>query len=211
MTVVTFPDQDSRTRAGTDFTRNLVVVAGAGTGKTSLLVERFLNLVLSENTPINKMVAITFTEKAAAEMRERVGNALDALALVTRKGQADTLKLEAGRCYTWLCKEQGLPKTELSERAARCLEHLDEAFIGTIHAFCAEILRRYPREAGVDPGFVIDEGESFASLFEEEWEHFLLEEKRRFFAGRAKKRSQTLHHLKYLPKSQKPGQDQHLL
>ena len=63
------PDLESRRRAATDFDANLVVLAGAGTGKTSLLIERALNAIGSGTATIAEIAAITFTEKAAGEMK----------------------------------------------------------------------------------------------------------------------------------------------
>src|SRR5262249_8649743 len=58
------PDAAARALAATDFERNLCVIAGAGCGKTSLLVERVLFAVLARATPLDRIAAITFTEKA---------------------------------------------------------------------------------------------------------------------------------------------------
>ena len=73
------PDAEARRRAATDFTTNLVVEAGAGTGKTSLLVERVLTAVGAGVLEITELAAITFTEKAAGEMRQRVARELERL------------------------------------------------------------------------------------------------------------------------------------
>ncbi len=91
------PDADARVRAATVFDTNLVVVAGAGTGKTSLLVERVLNLVLTGRAALGEILAITFTDKAAGEMRERVAEALDSI-LAGGGGTDD----EASRSLAWL-------------------------------------------------------------------------------------------------------------
>ena len=105
--------------------RNVCVSAGAGTGKTRVLVERFLYLIECELARSHEILAITFTEKAAQEMKARIARRL---------------------------REQGL------ERARRELEN---AYIGTIHSFCARILREHPIEAGVDPSFrVLEEDEA---------------------------------------------------
>src|SRR5207245_2890137 len=73
------PDAEARRRAVTTFDRNLVVVAGAGTGKTALLVERALNLIGTGRIPIAALAAITFSDKAAAELRQRLARGLDEL------------------------------------------------------------------------------------------------------------------------------------
>ncbi len=110
--------------------RNVYVSAGAGTGKTRVLVERFLYLIERELARPHEILAITFTEKAAQEMKARIARRL---------------------------REQGL------ERARRELEN---AYIGTIHSFCARILREHPIEAGVDPSFRVLE-EDDAHLLQE--------------------------------------------
>ncbi|MFQ6100765.1 MAG: UvrD-helicase domain-containing protein [Anaerolineae bacterium] len=110
----------------------LVVTAGAGSGKTRTLVGRYLAL-LESGFPLRSIVAITFTDKAAREMRARVRAAIE----------------------TWL--EQCHGSTERT-RWEEAFAALDGARIGTIHSLCAEILRAHPAEAGVDPDFdVLDE------------------------------------------------------
>ena len=76
MTGTILADEGARRRAVTDFSSNLVIVAGAGTGKTSLLVERALSALARGVAGIHEIAAITFTEKAAGEMRERLGTGL---------------------------------------------------------------------------------------------------------------------------------------
>jgi ATP-dependent helicase/nuclease subunit A len=102
--------------------------AGAGCGKTTVLTERFLrHLDGPERRPLGQVVALTFTEKAARELRERVRKAC-------------RLKLEAG---------------EDTAHWRAVLRGLEAAPISTFHSFCAEVLRRFPVEAGVEPGFTI--------------------------------------------------------
>ncbi len=173
------PDQRDRDRAATLFDRNLVVTAGAGTGKTALLIERALNLIGSGRQEIRSLAAITFTEKAAAELRQRLATGLDALQHLAAE-DADPRALqgrtEAERAWRWLREEAGGSAAAIRARTLAALTDLDAASISTIHAFCAEILRRHPDEAGVDPSFVVDEGPAFSLIFDEEWERFLLDE-----------------------------------
>jgi ATP-dependent helicase/nuclease subunit A len=116
--------------------RDVVVTAGAGSGKTSTLVARYLAL-LAEGCPLRGAIAITFTEKAAREMRNRVR------AQIRRYLEAPAL-----------------PEAE-RERWQGLYGELDAARIGTIHGLCSEILHSHPAEANVDPRFtVLDEGES---------------------------------------------------
>ena len=116
--------------------KDIVVTAGAGTGKTRTLVARFLSL-LAEGNPLRAVVAITFTNKAAREMRNRVR--------------------EEVRKY--------LLKGQLSEQERanwqRIYEGLDGARISTIHSLAGDILRQHPAELGLDPEFeLLDEGQS---------------------------------------------------
>jgi ATP-dependent exoDNAse (exonuclease V) beta subunit len=170
-------DHRDRVRAATDFSTNLVVAAGAGTGKTSLLVERFLNLILSETVPLSAVAAITFTEKAAAEMSRRVEDALDAILHATGPdGEAASLELEAERSFAWLMDAKGLSRDTLHRRARERMDHLEEAFTGTIHAFCSDLLRRHPTAADIPPEFSVDEGTRQAFAFETAWTEFLASE-----------------------------------
>jgi ATP-dependent helicase/nuclease subunit A len=120
------PDVDAEARAfAVDPRNNVVLEASAGTGKTSVLVARYINLLKAGVEPAN-ILAITFTRKAAAEMRERiVGELRDAAG----RSQFDRAR--------WL---------ELRDR-------LGEIAISTIDAFCLSLLREFPLEADLDPGF----------------------------------------------------------
>jgi len=115
--------------------RDVVVTAGAGTGKTRTLIARYLSL-LAGGLPLRSIVAVTFTRKAAREVRNRVR--------------------EEMRRY--------LTRPDLDEEEQRrwrdLYTDLDAARIGTIHSLCAEILRAHPAEARVDPRFeVLEEGQ----------------------------------------------------
>ena len=85
---VSFPDQAVRERAATAADCNLVVNAGAGTGKTTLLVDRFLHLLFRNDRalPLSQIVALTFTNKAAREMKIRLRSRLVAMREVGRSG-----------------------------------------------------------------------------------------------------------------------------
>jgi len=116
--------------------QDVVVTAGAGTGKTRTLVARYLSL-LAEGLPLRSIVAITFTRKAAREMRNRVRAVMG----------------------------QYLSRSDLSIAERRRWQtryhELDAARIGTIHNLCTEILRAHPAEAALDPRFVVlDEGQA---------------------------------------------------
>lgn len=114
--------------------RNLIVVAGAGSGKTRVLVERYLALLDAHpEWPLGALVAITFTKKAAEEMRDRVRRSIE-----ERLYAAD----EPAQIDRWTA----------------LLAQIDGARINTIHGLCADLLRANAAEAQVDPGFtVLDE------------------------------------------------------
>ena len=125
--------KDKQPEAATTRGRDISVDAGAGSGKTKTLVARYLSL-LDEKCPPRSIVAITFTKKAAREMRNRIRQAIQ-----------DWL---AGDC----------PPAE-RDRWRQIEADIDTARIGTIHSLCESILRAHPAEASVDPGFgVLDEG-----------------------------------------------------
>jgi ATP-dependent helicase/nuclease subunit A len=124
-------DAEAR-RAAVDPTQNVVLEASAGTGKTRVLVDRYVNLLRAGVDPRN-ILAMTFTRKAAAEMRERI--------VRTLREAADHSVEDAARWH------------QLRDR-------LNDIAISTIDAFCLSLLREFPLEADLDPGFdVADETE----------------------------------------------------
>lgn len=113
---------------------NLLVAAAAGSGKTAVLVERILSLICDPEKPtdVDRLLIVTFTNAAAAEMRERIRTALE-----------ERAALEPG-----------------SEHLQRQLTLIHHAQITTIHSFCLYVIRNYFSVIGLDPGFrVMDEGE----------------------------------------------------
>ncbi len=174
-------DREARVRAATVFDRNLVVTAGAGTGKTSLLVERFLNLLLGLGVPLARVVAITFTEKAAGEMRQRLAQALDDVLLAVAPAEAGAARepdpeSEAGRSLRWLRAAEEFSADRMRERAQAALDELDGASVRTIHGFCSDLLRRHARAAGLPPEVSVDEGLGQELLFDTLWPEFLAAE-----------------------------------
>ena len=169
-------DAEARERAAHEFGENLVVVAGAGSGKTSLLVERLLCQTIEQDLAPEAFAAITFTEKAAAEMRKRLEAALVRLG-ARAGGRLDAVPHdpgeEADRAFGWLRARPGLALAQIGERAEARLRALAETEITTIHGFCARLLRRYPIEAGVDPDFSVDTRGAWDELVGELWERFL--------------------------------------
>ncbi len=125
----------------------LFVEASAGTGKTAALVDRYLALVLA-GRPVDRIVAITFTEKAAAELRDRVRAELDARL---------NMDLDSVRRH----------------RIEDALAGLDRAHISTIHAFCQSLLRFFAVLAGIDPAFEVQDEVAAERRFEEGWRTYL--------------------------------------
>jgi ATP-dependent helicase/nuclease subunit A len=154
-TPVSFADHDARERIANDLDATLVVEAAAGTGKTTALVTRMVRLLASGRAELDRIVALTFTEAAAGELKLRLRGAIE------RARQDDAL-----------------PAVE-RERLTAALPHLEQARIGTIHSFCADLLREHPVEAGIDPLFEMapDDvaGELFGRAFERWFERQLAE------------------------------------
>jgi ATP-dependent helicase/nuclease subunit A len=170
-------DAEARRQATTRFDVNIVVQAGAGTGKTSLLVERLLVACALGKVEIDRLAAITFTKKAAGEMRQRIASGLERLLDLARSSGEISLDQghEADRAFEYLTTA-GLPRDEIADRTLTALSRLDRATIDTIHTFCSTLLRSFPMEAKVDPGFETDQGEHYPSHLEREWERFLQQE-----------------------------------
>jgi ATP-dependent helicase/nuclease subunit A len=144
-----FVDAEARRRAVSDLDRSFCVEAGAGTGKTTLLVDRYLEIVSSGKARCGQIVAITFTEKAAGEMKYRL-----------RRRIAEHLSSSA---------TDGDVRTRLEEAYI----DLERAPISTIHSFAAAILREQPLEAGVDPIFRQLDGVEAPLFLDECWGDFL--------------------------------------
>ena len=136
------------------------VLASAGTGKTWLLVTRLVRLLLAGAAP-EKILAITFTRKAAAEMQQRLHERLKAF-LQADDNQLDQLLTETGASPNPALREQarGLyEKMLLNSQALRTK---------TFHSFCQDILRQFPMEADLPPGFELTE--TTGLLYEQSWE-----------------------------------------
>jgi ATP-dependent helicase/nuclease subunit A len=109
---------------------SVVLASGAGCGKTHVLTKRYLSHLVTNEANVNQLVAITFTDRAARQMRERIRTAILA-------------KLDAAQT-----------DAEASHWEAHLLD-LETAQISTIHAFCAALLRQHALEAELDPGFEV--------------------------------------------------------
>ncbi len=138
-------DAAARERIRSDLDATLFVEAGAGTGKTTVLVERVVQLVASGAAKVEAIAAITFTEAAAAELRDRVLVGLERASI------------------------DGARSGDERERCHAGLAGLDNAAIETLHAFAARILSLYPLEAGLPPGFDIVDEQLASTTFADRW------------------------------------------
>ncbi len=141
------PDEHARQLIEQAIDETLVVEAAAGTGKTTELVRRIVRVLAEGRADVREIVAVTFTEKAAGELKLRLRQQLE----------------EARR---------DAPAPEIQQRLDAAVQNLEEAHVSTIHGFCADLLRERPVEASIDPLFrVLTEGqaerlfnEAFATL-----------------------------------------------
>ena len=140
-------DDDARRQIRELLGDTLFVEASAGTGKTAALVDRYLALVLAGRT-VDRVVAITLTDKAAAELRDRVRQQLEA-------------------------RFQSESDTHRRELIAGALAGLDRAQISTIHAFCQALLRFFAVRAGIDPAFEVQDEVASLRRFDERWRTYL--------------------------------------
>ncbi len=163
---LTLADSQDRFLAETTWDRNVVVVAGAGTGKTTILVNRILNLLLREPNPlaITEIVALTFTNKAATEMKQRL------------RAQLLRLTEQTDEMVAMFRIRYQLSADEVAERARIAFEQIEKAQIGTLHSFAAHLLRLHPVESGIDPQFQEDDSSRFMELFHSNWDRWLDDE-----------------------------------
>ena len=142
---VPLTDAEARRLISSALDDTLIVEAAAGTGKTTQLVERIVHVLAAGRAEVGAIVAVTFTEKAAGELKLRLREELEK----RRKDTADD---------------------DVITRLHRAVQNLEEAHVSTIHGFCADLLRERPVEARVDPMFrVLTETESqrlFAVAFD---------------------------------------------
>jgi ATP-dependent exoDNAse (exonuclease V) beta subunit len=144
--MIVLDDQDARDAIADDLDSTFVVEAAAGTGKTTELVRRIVRVLATGKAGVGDLVAVTFTEKAAGELKLRLRHELDRR---TNDPEIDRLS---------------------RRRLDAALMNLEEAHVSTIHGFCADLLRERPVEAGVDPLFrVLTEDEArrlYAAAFD---------------------------------------------
>lgn len=108
--------------------KSISLTANAGSGKTFVLAQRFLEIILNTSTPLNKIAAITFTEKAAGELYKRISDEINKLVNTSLK-----------------------PETK--QRVEKVRKQLVSTKISTIHSFCIDLLKEFPVEASVDANF----------------------------------------------------------
>ena len=145
----TLSDQPARDAILQGLDQNMVVEAGAGTGKTRSLVDRVVALIKTGRARLGGIAAITFTESAAAELRARI---------------AESLELAAD--------DTGLPH-EQRKRCRLAVSELDQAAIQTLHSFAGRLLGERPLAAGLPPGFTIRDEIAAEIAFEDRWSAWL--------------------------------------
>jgi ATP-dependent exoDNAse (exonuclease V) beta subunit len=144
---VRLPDADARRAIAEDLADTLFVEAGAGSGKTKSLVDRVCALVTVKGVPMGEIAAVTFTEKAAAELRDRIRRELGQRALTA--------------------------EAPARSRAAAALDDLDGAAVSTLHAFAQRILSEHPIEAHLPPRVEVLDDIRSQLAFEERWVRFV--------------------------------------
>jgi ATP-dependent exoDNAse (exonuclease V) beta subunit len=152
MSVAPRTDKQARNIIATALDDTLIVEAAAGTGKTTELVGRIVTILADGRAKVGEIVAVTFTEKAAGELKLRLRERLDRARAVEAA--------DSGR----------------RQRLDLALKGLEEAHVSTIHGFCADLLRERPVEAGVDPLFEVLTESSSARLFDDAFGRWLQEQ-----------------------------------
>ena len=147
-------DGEQRRRAVKETSRSFVVEASAGTGKTRTLLDRILYLVLERGpggspVPLSRICAITFTEKAAGEMKVRLRHELETKLL-----------------------DPATP-SDCLERTRHALGDLETASISTFHSFAVSLLKERPVEAGIDPRFTALDDIRGELFFREAWDPWI--------------------------------------
>ncbi len=132
-----------------DLNRNLAVTAGAGSGKTTILVKRYLHILLNNpHLNVSNVLAITFTEKAAAEMKDRIFQEVN---------------------------QEFLKDNVQKERLFEIMNQMQDARIQTIHAFCSHLLHQYPVEVGINPDFTVLDSLQTEELLNQTFRDFFID------------------------------------
>jgi ATP-dependent exoDNAse (exonuclease V) beta subunit len=142
-------DRADRDQIAAALDQTLIVEAAAGTGKTTELVRRIVRVIETGRAEVTGIVAVTFTEKAAGELKLRLREALEEARARSRSGSAERDRLDAA------------------------LGRLEEAQVSTIHGFCADLLRERPVEAGIDPLFTVLTEAQSKRIYDEAFQQWL--------------------------------------
>jgi ATP-dependent helicase/nuclease subunit A len=148
LTIARDKDDEARRAIADQLDVNLLIEAGAGSGKTTELVKRMLNLIRTGKCAIEQLAAVTFTRKAAAELRDR-------------------FELELNKAFR--NSENPVEKGRLK----KAIDNFSRACIGTVHSFCARLLRERPIEAGLDLNFRELEEHESSNLLTQAWNQYL--------------------------------------
>ena len=151
-------DAGARKRIRESLGESIVVEAAAGTGKTSELVARIVEVLARGDAAVDGILAVTFTEKAAGELKLRLREGLE------RARQAAAAGAAAGESTPGVARLQHLDEA---------IAHLEEAQVSTIHGFCADLLRERPVEAGIDPRFDVLDEHAARRIFRQAFETWL--------------------------------------
>ena len=143
---------ENRELIATELDKTLIVEAAAGTGKTTELVGRIVALIQNKRATIGQIVAVTFSEKAAGELKLRLREELERSRAKAAPGSAASALLDDA------------------------VHDFEEAHISTIHTFCADLLRERPVEARVDPAFAVLTDTQADGLFDEVFSSWLHEQ-----------------------------------
>ena len=181
-------DEQARDTAIFETSKNILVEAGAGTGKTTLLTDRLCYLILGKNIPIDKIIALTFTEKAAAEIKIRlldkmynISNLLKGLPLKNLSCQQQQINYLAQHILSirqkqTSCKTKDDIKKQVVKDIETNFELAERATISTMHSFCLKILRRFSTEAKIAPDCQPVNREALNPILDKIWTAFLNEE-----------------------------------
>src|ERR1051325_8428979 len=142
-------DHFDREQIVTALDDTLIVEAAAGTGKTTELVRRIVRVIQTGRAEVTAVVAVTFTEKAAGELKLRLREALEEARKAAGVGSEEQARLD------------------------NALGRLEEAQVSTIHGFCADLLRERPVEARIDPLFTALTEAQAARIYNEAFHHWL--------------------------------------
>jgi len=140
---------ENRELIASELDKTLIVEAAAGTGKTTELVRRIVALIAHQRATIGQIVAVTFSEKAAGELKLRLREELER------------------------AREKTAPHSDAARLLDDAVHDFEEAQVSTIHGFCAELLRERPVEARVDPAFTVLTDTQAERVFEEAFSSWL--------------------------------------